>query len=297
MQYRIHVFYGVLLVALGSWLAIEKTKQHGRQLNLVTGNTLDYANQILEKESAFLFSGISKSHKDYPSSVSLDYSDRAQRICGLSTKLHNAFFEIETKRIQGDHDKNELSSLVHKMVAEFQDSIVLLTDEEKEVKRAILDLKLQDPDLSVDDWLSKTLRNARADEIRLILQNILLRIRGAEMVALNYCAKHMQGTDIACFIKQDILDAPENLAPKVGEWYKTDIYAFAYQRLFYVYDPQISVDGQVLPMKYGVSKYQHQYTTPGLKKYTVELTATNSFTGEIEVFKKEFSVTVVDSCQ
>jgi hypothetical protein len=297
MRYSIHLFYGVLIVALGCWLVIEKTKEHGRELNLVTGNTLDYANQILEKEKDALFSEISKFTKDYPSERNRGYLNRTQQIRKLSENLKNALLVFENTQIQGENDFNIQSSLLFQKIAEYQDSIILLTDGEKEVKRAILDLKLQDPDLTADDWLSKTLRNARADEIRLILQNILLRVMGAEMVALNYCAKQMAGTDSACFLKQDILSAPENLAPKVGEWYKTEIYAFAYQRLFNFDDPQISVDGQVLPMKDGVSKYQHQYTTPGLKKYIVELTATNSFTGEKEVFKREFSVTVVDSCR
>jgi hypothetical protein len=252
---------------LGSWLYIETTKEHGRELNLVTGNSLRLANQILEKESAFLFSEIRKSHMDYPSPVSLDYSDRAQRICGLSTKLQNAFFEIETKRIQGDHDKNELSSLVHKMVAEYQDSIVLLTDEEKEVKRAILDLKLQDPDLSVDDCLSKTLRNARAYEIRLILQNILLRVKGTEMVALY-----------------------------LGDQYYAEIVLFKYES-FKFFEPLIKVNGQVLPMKDGVALFQRRYTTPGFKKYMAELITINPISGQKVVFEKEFGVTVVDSCK
>jgi hypothetical protein len=267
MRYSIHLFYGALILALGSWLYIETTKEHGRELNLVTGNSLRLANQILEKESAFLFSEIRKSHMDYPSPVSLDYSDRAQRICGLSTKLQNAFFEIETKRIQGDHDKNELSSLVHKMVAEYQDSIVLLTDEEKEVKRAILDLKLQDPDLSVDDCLSKTLRNARAYEIRLILQNILLRVKGTEMVALY-----------------------------LGDQYYAEIVLFKYES-FKFFEPLIKVNGQVLPMKDGVALFQRRYTTPGFKKYMAELITINPISGQKVVFEKEFGVTVVDSCK
>jgi len=50
-------------------------------------------------------------------------------------------------------------------------------------------------------------------------------------------------------------------------------------------------------MEKGEAVYRHRYTTPGVKKYTAEIIVTNPLTKTSEVFKKEFSVTVVDSCR
>jgi len=83
-----------------------------------------------------------------------------------------------------------------------------------------------------------------------------------------------------------------------GGTYSADIYLGQYSRSRNVgRNTTIKVNGKPYPIKDGLVHFSQRYTTPGEKKYRVEIEIKNPVTKEVISFEKEFALLVVDSCR
>ncbi len=296
MRYRIHLFYGVLIVALGSWLVIEKTKENGRELNLVSGNTLHLLSIYSEKEMLFNYSEIQKVYLDYQSPRTLELSQKVTSLQEISSRFQHTIQGLADSIENHKMEQHGLGAILQELTSLYQDSLSELADHEEYALKSMPDLMLKDSIGLNPDWVYGYLESANEEELQLILANIRARARGSELVVFNYLASkvHFCGGNIVD--KYVISNTVEDSAPRVGDWYTTKIgLSICAPQI----QPQISimVDGQMLKVINGVSEYRQRYTTPGVKKYTVGISYLNELSGNMEVQKQEFSVTVVDSCR
>lgn len=290
MQYAAHLPYWVIIIALSGWLIFEKNSARGRELKSASMYTLQMAYEIMERDNQALFGEIERNVQAYISEVGIDYLNRSTRVRRLTADFRDSMNHFAHGRL----DIGALTLRLQKTVYAYQDSLFLLTDNVPDVRGAFPNLMLQDSNITAPEWLTEHLKSARNDEIQLMLLNMLARSKGMEAIALNYFASRSSWCGYNS--RYNISIVSENLSPKVGDWYSADIY------LSTIIQPnspylKIKVDGQALEVNNGVAQYRHRYGTPGFKKYMAEITITNPFTGVINSYKKEFGVTVVDSCR
>ena len=289
------MFYGVLIVALGSWLAIEKNKEHGRELNLATGNTLRLLSMYSEKEMLYKYAEMQKVHLDYQSPRTLELSQKVTSLQDISSRFQHTIQGLADSIKNHKMDQHGLGAILRDLTSKFQDSLSELADNEEYTLRSMPDLMLKDPTGLNPDWVYGNLESAQEEELQLILANIKARASGTELVVYNSLASRISGGGVR-YNRYSISNTMENTAPRVGDWYTAKIgLSICVPQL----QPQmrIQVDDQMLKVANGVSEYRQQYTTPGVKKYTAGIHFFNEFTGRMEVLKREFSVTVVDSCR
>jgi hypothetical protein len=296
MRYKIHLFYGVLIVALGSWLAIEKTKEHGRELNLATGNTLRHLSFYSEKEMLYDYSEMQKLYLDYPGTMSLKFSNKMTSLQDISNRFQHTIQGLADSIKNHKMEQHGLGAILQDLTSKFQDSLSELADHEEYTLKSMPELMLKDSTGLNPDWVYGYLESAQEEELQLILANIRARARFSELAVFHNLASKINFCGGFIADKYSITNSMENSTPRVGDWYSAKIgLSICVPQL----QPQmrIQVDDQMLPVTNGVSEYRQRYTTPGVKKYTAGIHFFNEFTGRMEVLKREFSVTVVDSCR
>lgn len=295
MQYTAHLPYWVIIIALSGWLIFEKNSARGRELSLASDQTLKMAGELLERENTNLMMTIEKSFYDYPSPQGADYNERAKRLGRFTNRTIQDIINLRHLVYEHKVDEHEMSAILHQTIKACQDSIALLSDFDKPLQSSFPDLALNGYELP-EAWLWGFIPTARTEEVLLILQNLLTRIKASENAILGYFMTKTSGFTIRCFFGPVVGISPENPAPMVGEWYTAEVFAATFEP-----NPQnnmqILVDGKMLEIKDGIATFQRRYSTPGEKKYTAEIIFTNPHTGMTSSTKKEFSVTVVDSCR
>jgi hypothetical protein len=296
MRYSIHLFYGALILALGSWLYIEKTKEHGRELNLVTGNTLRHLSFYSEKEMLHNYAEMQELYLDYPSTVSLKFSNKMTSLQDISSRFQHTIQGLADSIKNHKMEQHGLGTILQNLTSKFQDSLSELADHEEYTLKSMPELMLKDSTGLNPDWVYGYLESAQEEELQLILANIRARARFSELAVYHNLASKINFCGGFIADKYSITNSMENSTLRVGDWYTAKIgLSICVPQL----QPQmrIQVDDRMLKVTNGVSEYRQRYTTPGVKKYIAGIHFFNEFTGQMEVLKREFSVTVVDSCR
>lgn len=295
MRYTVQLTFLIIIVTLVGWLVYEITNERERNLNLSTTLTLKMAIDLLDRENGQLLAEIEKRANEYESHENEDYKARAvkvRRLCAQNVyNIQNLAHLVHENKISG----GEVFSKVKSLIDQYRDSLLFLTNGEVE-EASLPNLMLQDPELSVN-WLQGYVESAIPNEIQLILRNIIARVKSTEMTVLNHFYGKVSGAGtIVCFPGPVIGVSPLNPTPKVGDLYSAEIFAYMYERPK-SRNVRILVDGKELEIKDEVGHFRQRYNTPGVKKYRAEIIFTNPVTKQQHSFKKEFSVTVVDTCR
>lgn len=296
MRYAFHLLYWIVILALSGWLISEKTNKPGLDLNLASTQTLKIAGDLLERDNWALIAEIEKVAFEYESPKNEDFKQRAKQVQKLSAQMASNIQEIGDKVYSNKIGHKELPETLQKVIIRYQDSLRLLIYDDTVLQSFLPGLMLDSYGISAN-WLSIYLETARKDEIHLILQNILARVKASEVAVLSNFEKLISGKNIIiCNFGPIIGVSEQHSAPRVGDWYEAEIFPNMFERPRRI-NYGIRVDGRALEIKDGVGLYRRRYTKPGIKKYTAEIVFTNPYTKASESYKKEFRVTVVDTCR
>ena len=294
MRYAFHLSYWMIIVALAGWLIREKISEQERDLNRASAVTLHMSEQILDRDCSNLISEIEKITFEFESPTNENYKKRAYSVQNLTTQMRINIQELADRVYNNQIGKKELSETLQKEILHYQDSLRLLIYDDTLLQHCLPNLMLDSYDVS-PHWLFPYLETARNDEIQLILKNISTGVKCSEAGILYDFLNKVEGPH-GCTFGPIIGAAAKNPAPRVGDWYTAEIFPELYERPKRT-NYRIRVDGRDLEIKDGVAQYRHRYNTPGVKKYTAEIIVTNPTLKTTKSFKKEFEVTVVDTCR
>jgi hypothetical protein len=130
----------------------------------------------------------------------------------------------------------------------------------------------------------------------LFLQDLILRGELAYTVTLAYVSDKTYAPT-GCFNWQPMVYTDKStILP--GQTYSADIFLSQYTKSnSYKRNVTIKVNGKTISLKDGLARYNQQYHTTGEKKFAVRIEVKNPTTNQMEVFQKDFSLWVIDSCQ
>lgn len=133
---------------------------------------------------------------------------------------------------------------------------------------------------------------ANAMETGVILEALLLRVKTAQMVAMNDLAASVQ-PPWRCFSKWVPVLMPLLPDARVGEMFEADVFLteIPNSRTF-ARNGCVIINGDTISIAGGAARFQKKYTSPGKKPLQVEIQLRNPLTKTIEHFKKEYSVVV-----
>ncbi|MBN8678307.1 MAG: hypothetical protein J0M29_08785 [Chitinophagales bacterium] len=135
-------------------------------------------------------------------------------------------------------------------------------------------------------------KRTNAMETGVILEALLLRVKTAQMVAMNDLAASVQ-PPWRCFSKWVPVLMPLLPDARVGEMFEADVFlAEMLNSRAAAQNVMVMVNGDTISMDGGAARFQQKYTTPGKKPLQVEIQVRNPLTMTIEHFKKEYSVVV-----
>lgn len=164
-------------------------------------------------------------------------------------------------------------------IAELEKSITLnISDDwETKVKKPI-------------SWSHFTFNQMPLASIFPIFRKFQNDMKSSEAAVLNYLVGQVGAKSFKIDNFLPIASAPKSYII-AGEEYKANITIGASSRS--VYDNMsIKVDGQSVPVEDGIGSYSVRTSSPGVKKYKVDITLTNPTTGEVETYPQEFEYEV-----
>lgn len=295
MRYRSHLIYWTIIAGLAAWLVWEKTAHKHLNLHRASTQTLKMAGDLLARNNQSLLMEIQRSVAEYPSEEGVAWKTRAETLDHLCAETTDQVLRLSEQVHNKNIHPKALKTNLLQLTRAYRDSFLLLTYNDPDLSRSLPDLLLDGYEIS-PQWLVPFLEKAHPEELQLILQNIITRIKSAHMAGLNFVASKSTGHTIVCNFGPIIGLSPVNAAPRVGDWYSAEVFAQMYERPK-ARNMRILVNGEELTIQDGVAEFKHRYTTPGVKKLHAEMIFTHPLTKESRRFQKEFSVTVVDTCR
>lgn len=267
---KIHLSYMAIIAAV---IAYSIYARHpDAAVVAFTEETLSASKVFLENDIANMVFDIHKKARDYPSSQSTQYQMFA-----------DSLIEFHKKLLEDSITFTNNAYIAVKVILRARHSFLYLADKDDHVTRAINSL------LPADFPFSSLQSNMPPGAVKLLTE---IRLLLAVKAVLQYHASKISGTDIRCFEKKPEMSS-QNWAPRAGENFQGEVFMQIFQSTFDE-NQKIRVDGALLDIKDGVGVFNKRYTSPGLKKILVEIENKNSLTGQTEVYKKEFSVRVLE---
>ncbi|MBK7869449.1 MAG: gliding motility protein GldM [Saprospiraceae bacterium] len=171
------------------------------------------------------------------------------------------------------------TNITDQTIADLEKSITLnISDDwEKKVKKPV-------------SWSHFTFNQMPLASIFPIFRKFQNDMKSSEAAVLNYLVGQVGAKTFKVDNFLPIASAPKSYII-AGDEYSADITIGASSRSVYE-NMSIRVDGQSLKVEDGIAKFTTRSSTPGVKKYNVDITLTNPTTGEVETYKKEFEYEV-----
>ncbi|HLP93270.1 MAG TPA: hypothetical protein VK168_04500 [Saprospiraceae bacterium] len=125
-------------------------------------------------------------------------------------------------------------------------------------------------------------------ETGVILEALLLRVKTAQMVAMNDLAASVQ-PPMRCFSKWVPVLMPLRPDARVGEMFEADVFlAEMLNSRAAAQNVMVMVNGDTISMDGGAARFQQKYQIPGKKSLQLEIQVRNPLTKTIQHFKKEY---------
>lgn len=115
--------------------------------------------------------------------------------------------------------------------------------------------------------------------------------KATEAAVLNYLLGKVGGEDIVLDQFQ-VVSSPQKTYVIRGEKFETDIFLSASASESSNTGVSIKVNGSSVPVDNGVANYSVTAGSPGVKKYTAEISVTNPVTGETKTYENQFEYEV-----
>jgi len=267
---KIHFSYMAIIVALIAYHIYARRPDIA--VVAFTEGTLTFSKTILEKDIANMVSDINKAVGDYPSPQSIHY----QMFADSLITFHTVLVKDSTAFTDNGYEAG-------KVVAQARYAFTYFSDKDANVAQEINTLLPNDLSFELFQQNMSPSQLRLQTEIRMLL---------AVKVVLRYLMLKTSYNLIICFAKRPEMSSG-NWAPKVGESFNAEVFMQTYETSIYE-NQTMRVDGMPLEVKDGMAIFQKRYNSPGLKKILVEIEDKNLLTGQTEVYKKEFSVRVLE---
>lgn len=128
-------------------------------------------------------------------------------------------------------------------------------------------------------------------ETGVILEDLLLRVKTAQIVAMNDLGATVQ-PPMRCFSKWVPVFMPLRPDARVGEMFEADVflaekpYSSGWGR------QRVIVNGDTISIAGGVARFRKKYPSPGKKQLHVEIQLRNPFTQTVESISTDYSIVV-----
>ncbi len=289
------LIYLGIIGGLVCWIAMDKTRQKSWN-NLIT-NDLKWSHQILQDDNSIRkMNEIDQFASDNPSPQNEDYKKRAH----LAQKLTSVLFKQKVEEIcrnilpidPSGHatrtltpiEIQSLSNAAHALA----DSLCVLADHDPMHSKMINNVLIGE---EIPYWEQG--RQVDLGRLPAFTHDMLFRAEMALVTVLAYCREKISPGIICDWGFMPSISA-ERSSIRPGETYRAEIYLSEYTRK--IQTIAFKVNGNNLAIKDGIAKFSKRYTTPGEKKYKVEMEIKDLRTGKTDTYAKEFALMVVDSC-
>lgn len=174
------------------------------------------------------------------------------------------------------------------------DSLVQHSDHDEYVAPKLKHLLSQDSTSTF--W--KIVKNAKAQETGVLLEDLLSRSDLANEKVLDYLLRKTSPINGVEENWYPIVSAKKSVIYP-GQTYTAEIFLGRYSKSKNNYgrNVTIKVDGKPFSIIDGLAHFSKRYTTPGEKKYKVEIELKHPMAKEGTILSKEFALLVVDSCR
>ena len=173
------------------------------------------------------------------------------------------------------------------------DSLVKHSDHDEYVATKLKHFLSQDSTSAF--W--KIVKNAKAPETGVLLEDLLRRSDLANETVLNYLLRKTSPQLVVNDNWHPIVSAKKSVIYP-GQTYTAEIFLGQYSKSKkYERNITIKVDGKPFSIIDGLAHFSKRYTTPGEKKYRVDIDIKNPVTKHVTTLTKEFALLVIDSCR
>lgn len=296
------IYLGVICGLIGwIWADGERKELYNRLLF----TDLKQIDQIQDKYIFFLKTQIEKNTPDYENEKDVLYREQAaqarKELDLFNKKAYNILNENwvansgkwfqDSKNMDDPNRPASIEELrILKIAAQnLCDSLIGYTDYDQIAADNIRYLLA--PDLNLIFWnIAKT---AKPYQSAVLLKDLMLKANLACITTLNHIASKTSPGIIENWFRPNVSAEKSAILP--GQTYKAVIFLSQYSQ--FTRNTTIKVNGKPYPIKDGIVYFSQRYTTPGEKKYRVDIEIKNPWTNHIETKSKEFNLLVVDSCR
>jgi hypothetical protein len=282
------LIYLSVIGALAGWIWVEwKREDEWNQILYVSS---EQSFEKITQNNNYLRRFIENLTYGYPSSHNHKFQARAVSGNRLIVDLTANIGKVQTE-LSDDKTKNaKIVEYLRFVTRQLCDSFSTFSDEDSIFKVKIEELfELRD---STRFW--KLIKSFNNDKAKVALNTLKQKTALAHSELLNYLNASMDNPEWK-FDSFEPISTAHNSAIFVDGTYQTKIFLSPYNS--FNKNITVKVDGEILPTSLGLAHFSRQFTSPGKKKYVVEIDLKNPLTGSIQSFKKEFSLIVVDSCR
>lgn len=135
-------------------------------------------------------------------------------------------------------------------------------------------------------------KRASSMETGVILEDLLLRVKIAQMVAMNDLGASIQ-PPVRCFSQWVPVLMPLRPDPRVDELFEADVFlAEMPNSRAAAKNVRVIVNGDTISIAGGAARFRKKYSSPGRKSLQVEIQLQNPITQTVESIKKEYGIAV-----
>jgi gliding motility-associated protein GldM len=175
-------------------------------------------------------------------------------------------------------------------INETRQKLLALADNDKGVETALpLVVEALPANTDAKNWAEFKFKQMPVAAVFPILGKMQADAKNSATAILNYCAKKVGGEDIKFDRFTPAVSAEKSYVIQ-GEKYVADVFLSAYSTS--ADNISINVNGNGLPVKEGIARYETSTSGVGERAYKVNISVKNPLTGQTEVFSKEFKYEV-----
>jgi len=282
------IVYLSIIIGMAGWIWVDKMQEN--IWSQILAVSTEQSVELIAKTNDFALSQIDRLADSYPSPENLKCRAKAMSanklVANLNDKIIKAQIALPVDKDKQVHLVEELRISAWKLC----DSLSAFADEDSILKIKIRAL-LEQSD-STQFWNFAQNLNDCSAKVALTTLNQKTALAFSDL--LNYLYMRVEGLDLR-FDTFEPMSNADSAAIKVGETYRAKVFLAPYHTV--AKHISIKVNGKILPTTLGQAHFSQQFTSPGKKKYMVEIDLKNPLTGELKIFKKEFGLIVIDSCQ
>lgn len=281
------VLYLSIIGCLVGWIWVEEQK--AIEWNKILLVSTEHSIENINRNNYHLLYELERLKNGYPSPINLQVQARSVSANRLTSDLITKITKVQTEWSGDKKDNAQMMEDLKISTRQLCDSFSLFSERDDLVK-VKMDSLFEQTD-STQFW--SLIQNFNGSKAKTALSTLKQKTELAYFNLLNYLCTKAAYPDII-FDSFEPISNTDNAAINIGGTYQANIFLAPYNSS--AKNVTIKVDGKFLPTTLGRAHYSQQFTSPGKKKYLVEVELKNPLTGSVESFKKEFGLIVVDTC-